>query len=101
MIKSFELEKLNEWDKWDKLIPSIEFKSDYKVKMRPPFCGAIVRFCVEKGDKSVSVYLDCYSTLGSVSEPYWEAYPINDDTARFLMNDVEELIKTIENELSK
>lgn len=76
----------------------IEFPEGWKIKIIPPFAGAMGRFRVYNNDesKSVSVYLDCYDSLGSVGEPYWEIYPtIEDDCARFLMGDEDLLVKEI------
>ena len=84
--------------KWVKEIPFISFNPKWKVKVVPPFTGAVIRFVVSFNNREISVYLDCYRTLGTCSHPYWEAYPINDDTARFGMNDVDSLIETINKE---
>ena len=94
-MERYDLERKEEWKKWVKEIPAIEFKSDWKVKIIPPFAGAIVRFYIDKGDKHISVYLDCFDNLGCVGEPYWEIFPYKDDVARILMNDVDELVSLI------
>lgn len=93
---SFLMDRVMEWDKWRKEIPELSFPSDWKIKIVPPFAGAVVRFTVEKNDHWVSVYLDCYDVLGSMNKPYWEIYPSEDgDTSRFDMNDTEGLLKEI------
>lgn len=85
----WRLEKKEEWHKWAQEIPEIVFDPGWKIRMRPPTVGAIVRFEAE----GISVYLDCYGRLGCVGEPYWEIHPSPDgDCERFLMNDVEGLV---------
>lgn len=95
--KSFEYEKAFESERWIEEIPYLNFKPEWKVKVIPPFCGAVVRFRIDYNDIELSVYLDCYDNLGSVGQPYWELYPyVNDDTFRCLMNDTDELLHAIE-----
>jgi len=93
-----DVEILQEYKKWSLEIPYINFPSNWEVKIVPPIGGAIIRFVVKRkdSDKSVSVYLDCYDRLGYVGEPYWEIYPVKDDTHRCLMNDIEELLNAID-----
>lgn len=91
-------DSINEYQKWAKLIPAINFPSDWKIQVIPPFGGAIVRFTAhrENSKNTVSVYLDCYDRLGCVGEPYWEIYPYQGDTYRCPMNEVEELLEAID-----
>lgn len=96
----YKYHKEMESDRWVKEIPYLSFPADWQVKIIPGFAGAVIRFCVSKGDKSVSVYLDCYGILGSVSKPYWEIYPYRDDVGRFYMEETEELLKAIEESLN-
>lgn len=78
-------------------IPAINFPKEWNVKIIPPFCGAVARFLAEMGDRSVSVYLDWYSQLGCMSQPYYEVYPnIDGDTSRFLLHETEEMMRTIQ-----
>ncbi len=86
-------------NKWMKEIPPIRFDSRWEVQIIPPAGGATIRFRVLFNGKQVSVYLDCYQSLGMNPKPYWELYPIGGDTARFDMNDVEGLLKAIHQEL--
>lgn len=99
-IALFDYERKMEHSKWLKEIPYISFPSEWKVQVSPPFARAVVRFRVRHNDKEVSVYLDCYDYLGCYGEPYWEVYPYEDDVFRCAMNDVESLLKAIEEELS-
>ena len=104
-LKRIEIEKEYEYDKWDKLIPFIDFPKKWKIKMRPPFGGAIVRFAVKesssKVDDYVSIYLDCYDELGLFGEPYWEIYPVDGDVARCKMNEIASLLKYIKQGLKE
>ena len=99
-IDRYKLEDKEEWMKWVKEIPELTFPSDWRVKVIPPFSGAIVRFRVLKGDKSVSVYLDCYDSLGCFGSPYWEIYPYEDDTYRCGINETQDLMRAIEKSLA-
>ena len=95
-----EYSKLMEHRKWAQEIPYLSFPSDWKVKIAPPFSGAMVRFYVKKEEAHVSIYLDCYDLLGFYQEPYWEVYPYQDDVFRCEMNKTEELLKAISHSIS-
>jgi len=85
-----QIEEMDEWGRWQVEIPEIVFPPEWKIQMRPPSVGAIVRF----NANGISVYLDCYSRLGVVGEPYWEIHPSeNGDCERFLMADIDGLIE--------
>ena len=94
-----------EREKWLKEIPFIKFPPHFQIQTSQPF-GAVTRFRVRQKDspkdQSVSVYLDCYDSLGVCGEPYWEIYPIwtghgNDfDCERFLMNETDDLVDGIQ-----
>lgn len=102
LSESFSYEKTFESEKWVKEIPFLKFKSEWDVKVIPPFCGAVVRFLVKFNDKEISVYLDCYNNLGAVGKPYWEIYPyVNDDVYRCYMNETENLLHAIDITLNK
>lgn len=77
---------------WSRRIPKLTFHSSWEVKIIPPFGGAMVRFVAYKGDLQCSVYLDCHSNLGAVNEPYWEAYPFQEDTFRCMLDETEKLM---------
>ena len=95
-----EYSEFMEHRKWAQEIPYLSFPSDWKVKIVPPFSGAMVRFYVKKEEAFVSVYLDCYDLLGFYQEPYWEIYPYEDDVFRCEMNKTEELLKAISHSIS-
>ena len=96
------------WDEWGNVIPFAKFKEDWFVKILFPFGGAMIRFLVKKkiDGESVSVYLDCNNFLGSISndhtpQPYWEIYPHDGDTLRVPMEDVDVLVRGIEEALNQ
>ena len=95
-IKRSELEMMEKWDYWVDAIPSLQLKPEWKVKIIPPFSGAMARFWIHFDGMTTSVYLDTYDRLGSVGEPYWEVHPYDDDVYRVSMNDTDELIQRIE-----
>ena len=89
------IEKEREYDRWYREIPYIRFPAAWEVQVTPPYHGAVVRFRVRnKRGKEISVYLDCYDTLGCYGSPYWEIFPAADnDIARYAMRDVDGLLK--------
>ena len=93
--KRQEVEQAYEYERWRKEIPSLNFKKKWKVRILPPFLGAIIRFRIDYKDRYVSCYLDCYNELGYFGEPYWEIYPYKDDTFRCAMKDTKVLMKKI------
>jgi hypothetical protein len=109
MMLSSQLEKalLHERRKDKSLIeefPWITLPPGYSFKVTFPFAGACARFRVCKEnvpDKSVSVYLDTKDVLGYFGSPYWEAYPIGDDVARFPLDDTKGLVEAIVTQLSQ
>ena len=101
ITKVYEVEEIMEYNKWMKEIPFIKFKSDWEVKITPPFAGAVARFRVRKNGVEISIYLDCYDKLGCFGEPYWGIYPHGEDVFRCKMNDTEALLKAIEESLSQ
>jgi hypothetical protein len=104
-LKYYQLERDFEWQKWAMKIPAIQFPSHWHVKIVPPLAAAMIRFRVslDGKDRDISVYLDCYETLGCWNgEPYWEIYPAsNGDTERFDMADIKCLIEGIEKALKE
>lgn len=87
---------------WCDKIPFIPFKPGWLVKVIPPFAGAVARFLVSTDGKNyVSVYLDCYSQLGTWDSPYWEVYPYDGDTFRCNMNEVGRLVDAIDCSLNE
>ena len=91
-----------EWSEWVDKIPYIHFPSSLDVKAVPPLNGATIRYRVkphgiDESTAYVSIYLDCYDSLGSVGSPYWEIYPNEGgNTERFYMHEHKEMIKAVE-----
>lgn len=100
-----DIESEFEWRKWAQEIPALQFKSDWLVKVIPPYAGAVARFLVFhklNPKEQVSVYLDCYNQLGFMDKPYWEIYPAKDgDTERFNIEDTANLIQAIDDSLTE
>ena len=96
-LERLGLETYEEWQMWRERIPVMHFDPEWDVRIIPPTTGAIVRFLVN----GLSIYLDCYARLGTLSEPYWELYPYGNDVGRFLMADVEGLFAAIREELCR
>jgi len=94
-----EVDTFQEYRKWSKQIPYINFPIDLGVIIMAPPKGAIIRFLIKRknSDTFMSVYLDCYDRLGVVGEPYWEIYNSkNDDAYRCpLEENSDELLKNI------
>lgn len=86
---------------WVAKIPYIKLPSDVEIKVIPPFGGAVARFMAKKGDRSISVYLDCYANLGAMDKPYWEIYPYEGDTYRCYLEETDELAEKIMEELNR
>lgn len=93
--------------KWLHKLPFLSFPPHWKVKIAPPFAGAVIRFFVKteklSDDKAVSIYFDGYNQLGfsSCENGYWEAYPIDGDTHRVHFGEEEELLKVIDEQLQR
>ena len=100
-IDRYKIEEKEDWHKWRKQMPFIQFPSDWEIQIIPPFAGAMVRFCVRKKGKqtTISIYMDSLDRLGFMNSPYWEVYPIDSDCMRFKINDTKAMLKAIEKEL--
>lgn len=99
-------DRVFETKKWGDLIPYLEFKTNWKVRITPPSVGATIRFLVRRDTSPkwhhVSVYLDAYSNLGSMEgRPYWEIYPYSklESTKRFVLEDSSAMLEAIEEAL--
>jgi len=99
-MQRYDVESKENWREWVERIPNISFPADWRVKIIPPFGGALVRFLVIKGEKRISVYLDVFERLGFYGGPYWEIYPYGTDVYRVSMENTEELIQKITEELN-
>lgn len=103
-----EIERDESWDLiWQRLhqIPALNFKPEWRVRVVPPYMGAVARFIVETDYGSVSVYLDWHGHLcgwGSDQPPapYWEAYKDEEaSNVRFELDDTEGLLAFIANQV--
>lgn len=104
LTERINLEFQESWREWVEKIPYIPFKPEWEVAVIPPFSGALVRFRVRlKADKnaSVSVYLDVADNLGYMGKPYWEIYPYFEDTCRFLLDEIDDLVLKIDESLQQ
>lgn len=103
-MKRYEIESEQKWHEEIDDIPFIPFPKGWEVRVIPPFGDAVVRFQVKlPSGTTKSVYLDSRSSLGffggiDVPTPYWEVYPVNDDTGRCHRGDIEGLLDLIATE---
>lgn len=90
--------------------PWLTLPPGYSFKVTFPFNGAAARFRVcktEQPQRDISVYLDTQYVLGYFGSPlesavpYWEAYPIGDEVARFALTETTALIEAIVAELGQ
>ena len=97
-MSTIAYERSQRWQERSKLIPPLQFPSDWLVKLAMPFADATARFYVKSGNRTVSVYFDTEGSLGgSSSQPYWEMYPnIDGNEERFLAGEEVELIDAIQ-----
>jgi len=98
----YEVEQAQRWQDEVARLPWIQFPTDWKVKVIPPYGDAVVRFLVMLPDgREKSVYHDTRSSLGmhfgdgDEPIPYWEVYPVNGDVGRCRTDEVELLLEMI------
>lgn len=98
-MERYAIERDERWTERMLEIPTIQFPASWKVRMIPPFGGAIVRFqVVLPSGVEKSVYLDWYDNLGYYGSPYWEVYPVDGDVGRCDQADVNQLLRLIESD---
>ena len=94
---------------WRKIVPHIPFltfRSDWQVRVIPPFAFTTARFQVLLPSGTLkSVYLDANHNTGSWHRdeygrpiPYWEVYPYRGDVGRCDMTDTLMLMEMIQDE---
>lgn len=93
-MKRARIEHEEDWRGIMDNIPALNFQPEWSVQIIPPFCGAVVRFVI---NKRLSVYLDWYDTLACMGQPYWEVMDFPSDCddnnpSRFLLNETTELM---------
>ena len=90
------VEDSQKWREDVHTIPFIQFPADWQIQVIPPFADATVRFRVKLPDGvDKSVYLDTRNSLGYEEQPYWEVYPVEGDTERCYMNEIDKLLLAI------
>jgi len=95
---SMKYDEAFETKRWNVELPYLKFPSHWQVKIVPPNTMAVIRFRVktDKSKDSISIYFDGYNLLGYMNGPYWEIYPIDDDTERFYLGEEQEMLRRIE-----
>ena len=87
------VENNQKWGEEIEHIPFIQFPTDWKIQVIPPFGDAVVRFRVQLPcGTEKSIYLDSRGSLGCYGRPYWEVYPYYGDVGRCDREDVEQLL---------
>ena len=101
--RRYKVEKEWNFAEWRCVIPYLQFKSEWNVKITPAKFLQIISFIIKYKNAEVSVFLDGYNQIASVpmndiGEPYWEMYPCKEgcDVAIFKMNNTKGLLKEIE-----
>lgn len=100
-VQRYLVEDMQDWRSDMKTIPFIQFPSDWKIQIIPPFGDAAIRFRVRlPSGKEKSIYLDTRESLGVYGnqEPYWEVYPYRSDTGRCGINEIDILLEYIGDE---
>lgn len=90
-----QVDKTFKYIEWAQEIPAFEIPQGYKIKVIPPFRGALVRFLVIDSltEKEISIYLDGYNLLGYYNGAYWELYPnMAEDVSRYPINSIDKVI---------
>lgn len=109
MEKKLERYKVEEDQKWRaeiNRIPFLTFRSDWQVRVIPPFGDAVIRFQVILPSGTLkSIYMDSRHSLGiwgdlnnPQPDPYWEVYPYKGDVGRCDVADTIMLMEMIQDE---
>lgn len=99
--RRYDIEHDENWRAWIEKMPDLSFDASWKVRIIPPYGGALARFIVSKGDKMCDVYFDVYSRLGWMVNgngepiPYFELYPWEGDCKRYYINETAEMMRDI------
>jgi len=103
ILKRANVERDEDWRGASAAAADLTFQSNWKVRIIPPWAGAMARFVVSKGHKKVSVYFDTDDRLGIMGKkPYYEIYPAADgDTARFTPDEADEMMLAIRKSLNR
>lgn len=103
---SHQLEDALDYGRWMRELPFMEIPAGFKIKVVPPWHGAVVRFWIQKADavdmeKCISVYFDSRNVLGSMDQPYYEAYSIDDECQRYFVGEEDKMMADIVRELNR
>lgn len=81
-------------------LPFLPVKENWLIKPIANFAGSVSRLLITNKEqtRTVSVYADVYDKLGYVGKPYYEVYLFNEghEPERFLINEVDKMIKSID-----
>lgn len=105
-LKRYKVEQEQDWKGEIARIPWLYFRSDWQVRIIPPFGDAVVRFQVILPSGTLkSIYMDSRNSLGiwgngNTAEPYWEVYPYRGDVGRCDLADTIMLMEMIQDETS-
>ena len=102
ITERYIIEHTEKWREICSQIPFIRFDPEWEIAVIPPFAGAVVRFLIRDPllpNSNVSVYLGWFDALGCVGKPYWEVYPVDGDTERFLLVETDQLLASIRKSL--
>jgi len=107
------MENAENWSEHARDMPYFTVPEGFQLKIIAPTGGALTRFNLLKGEVFFSIYYDINDALGLVGEPYYEVYPLkhyellcdaetgvetlidNDETARYLTNEFDDMIEDI------
>ena len=103
-LERYRVEEDQKWRAEINRIPFLTFRSDWQVRVIPPFGDAVVRFQVLLPSGTLkSIYMDSRCSLGIWGngvnpEPYWEVYPYRGDVGRCHLADTLMLMEMIQDE---
>ena len=107
-LKRYHVEAEQDWKGEIVRIPWLHFRSNWQVRIIPPFADAVIRFQVILPSGMLkSVFMDSRNSLGvwwgadkNIPEPYWEVYPYKNDVGRCDLADTIMLMEMIQDETS-
>jgi len=107
-LKRYHVEQEQDWKGEIVRIPWLHFRSNWQVRIIPPFADAVIRFQVILPSGMLkSVFMDSRNSLGvwwgadqNTPEPYWEVYPYKNDVGRCDLADTIMLMEMIQDETS-
>lgn len=105
-LERYRVEEDQKWRAEINRIPFLTFRSDWQVRVIPPFGDAVIRFQVILPSGALkSVYMDSRHSLGiwgdmnnPQPDPYWEVYPYQGDVGRCHLADTIMLMEMIQDE---